>query len=153
MEDKNAGRPTVLTPEVVSILITSFQNGMTVREACWQSGISHEAYYNRARSDTGFADTMARAQAFCTIAARQTVINAIKGGDVATSKWWLEKKAPHEFGRDLKPEKVPESNPVENPFTDMSDEDFQKFGEELFYTLKKQNPDFNGELPVRVAGN
>lgn len=143
MANKNAGRPTVLTPEVVSILVNSFQNGMTVREACWQSDISHEAYYSRLRGDEQFADTMARAQASCTLAARQVVLEAIKGGDVSTSKWWLEKKAPNEFGRNPKMEieDIPED---ENQFANMSDEELDRLTEEMYYVLKSKNHDFSG---------
>ncbi len=99
MTNTKVGRPTVLTPEVVSILVTCFQDGMTVREGCWQSVISHEAYYSRIRSDEQFADTMARAQSLATVDARKVVIEAIKHGDLKTSMWWLERKAPDEFGR------------------------------------------------------
>jgi hypothetical protein len=37
------GRPSVITPKTVSKLIASFNLGCSIREACWQSGVSHEA--------------------------------------------------------------------------------------------------------------
>lgn len=53
--DKNkVGRPTVITYKVVSQLEALLSVGLTVREACLESGISHEAYYSRVRSDDRF---------------------------------------------------------------------------------------------------
>ena len=88
-----SGRPTVITTKVVSLLVMSFQNGLTVREACWQSGISHEAYYNRLRSDEQFADTMAKAQSTVSVNAKGLIAKAIKKGDLGVAKWWLERKS------------------------------------------------------------
>lgn len=117
------GRPHVTAnPEVVSILVESFHSGMTVREACWQSGISHEAYYNRIRSDEKFADTMAKAQEVPIINARRVVIEAINQGDISAAKWWLERKAPDEFGRNM-PLKLHVEQPSRNPFMEMSEEE------------------------------
>lgn len=107
-----AGRPTVITPEVVSLLIASFHSGLTVREACWQSGISHEAYYSRLRSDEQFADTMARAQSDITITAKKLVTKDIRNGSVSAAKWWLERNRT-----------ATESNPNEIPNLPDTEED------------------------------
>lgn len=93
------GRPTVITDKVVSLLVTCFHDGLTVREACWQANISHEAYYARLRSDDGFADIMNRAQNATNISAKRVVVRAIGRGDLSAAKWWLERKARNEFGR------------------------------------------------------
>jgi len=92
----DAGRPTVITPAVVSLLVTSFHNGLTVREACWQSGISHEAYYSRLRSDEQFADIMAKAQSDITIAAKKLVAKEVRNGNIQAAKWWLERNTSKE---------------------------------------------------------
>ncbi len=92
MEKTNKpGRPTVITPEVVSILVTSFHDGLTVREACWQAGISHEAYYSRLREDEQFTDTMSKAQSMVSISAKRLVAHSIREGNLASAKWWLER--------------------------------------------------------------
>lgn len=91
------GRPTVITAKVVRLLVTSFHNGLTVRQACWQSGISHEAYYQRLRNDIDFADTMSKAQYLPSITARTNITKAIKKGDISSSRWWLERKEKDEF--------------------------------------------------------
>lgn len=93
------GRPKATDkPDVVSLLVSAFRDGMTVRQACIQSGISHEAYYHRCRQDADFADKMYYAQQTVHIAARKNVIKAIKGGDLRASQWWLEK---HDFAKKL----------------------------------------------------
>lgn len=107
-----SGRPTVITTRVVSLLVASFQNGLTVREACWQSGISHEAYYSRLRSDEQFADTMAKAQSTVSVNAKGLIAKAIKKGDLGVAKWWLERKSRNEFGRDTVPEPETPSDDV-----------------------------------------
>lgn len=91
-----SGRPTVITDKVVSLLVASFHSGLTVREACWQSGISHEAYYSRLRSDEQFADTMAKAQSDITMAAKKLLAKEIHIGSVSAAKWWLEHNKPRD---------------------------------------------------------
>ena len=101
------GRPKVTDrPDVVSLLVSAFRDGLTVRQACIQSGISHEAFYKRCRDDQEFADKMYYAQQDVMITARRTVIKAIRSGDIKASQWWLEK---HSF------EKQTEETPVESP--------------------------------------
>ncbi len=117
----SAGRPSVVTPEVVSILADCLRQGMSVREACAQSVISHEAYYYKLRSDQEFADKMYTAQQQTTIKAKQLLSQAIQGGDVAIAKWWLEHREPQDFsvGRKLKVDAEPE--PEKSPLYDLTD--------------------------------
>ena len=96
---RTPGRPKVTdNPDVVSILVSAFRDGLSVRQACIQSGISHEAYYRRSRDDSVFTDKMYYAQQSVVIAARKNVIKAIKGGDLRASQWWLEK---HDFANQV----------------------------------------------------
>lgn len=128
------GRPTVLTPDVVSILISSFHGGMNIREACWQSGISHEAYYSRLREDEQFADIMTRAQAVPTMNARRVIVAAINSNDVGAAKWWLERKAADEFGRNAP--SIDEPEPKVNRFATMSDDELNRLGMELSHLIE-----------------
>ncbi len=101
--NRKPGRPKVTDkPDVVSLLVSAFRDGLNVRQACIQSGISHEAYYRRCREDADFADKMYYAQQTVLITARKTVIKAIQGGDLRASQWWLEK---HDFAN--QPEEPP----------------------------------------------
>lgn len=95
----NAGRPTVITPKVVSQLVALLSVGLTVREACLESGISHEAYYSRARNDDQFADEMANAQNNLTNTAKKVVAHKIMDHDAKTSMWWLERIDKKELAR------------------------------------------------------
>lgn len=104
------GRPKVTDkPDIVSLLVSAFRDGLTVRQACIQSGISHEAYYRRCREDADFADKMYFAQQAVLTAARRNVIKAIKRGDLRTSQWWLEK---HDFAKQAE-ERPPVAIPVQ----------------------------------------
>lgn len=108
--NRKQGRPKVTDkPDVVSLLVSAFRDGLSVRQACIQSGISHEAYYRRCREDAEFADKMYLAQQTVMIAARKNVIKAIKGGDLRASQWWLEK---HSFANQ---EEEPQPAAVEAP--------------------------------------
>lgn len=107
---QKGGRPTVITAEVVSKLTEAFHKGLTIREACWQAGVSHEAYYQRVRKDWEFADKMDSAQRELTIRAKMAVSKAVQAGDLAAAKWWLEHKAQKEFGKSqFDDEALPES--------------------------------------------
>lgn len=112
------GRPKATSkPDVVSLLVSAFRDGMTVRQACIQSGISHEAYYQRKRTDTDFADKMYYAQQSATLAAKRNVIKAIESGDVKVSQWWLERIR---FGEEEKEDPAIEQQAVE-PYVDVTD--------------------------------
>lgn len=43
-QNTKRGRPKVTDkPDVVSLLVSAFRDGLTIRQACIQSGISHDA--------------------------------------------------------------------------------------------------------------
>jgi hypothetical protein len=93
------GRPTKMTEGLVKKLESVFQLGVKDTTACTYAGISRETYYNWIKANQEFSDRIAKAKEFARIAAGQVVVNAIiKDKDLATAKWWLEKKYPDEFG-------------------------------------------------------
>lgn len=93
------GRPTVITDEVVGKLTSIFKLGVTDVTACRYAKISRDAFYDHLKSDLEFSDKIEESKEFARIAAGQVVIDAIvENKDVATAKWWLEKKYPDEFG-------------------------------------------------------
>ena len=94
-----AGRPTVVTDEVVRKLESILQLGVSDGMACQYAKISRSTFYDKLKADEGFSDRIQAAKDLVTIAAGQVVTNNIlKNKDVATAKWWLERKAPDEFG-------------------------------------------------------
>lgn len=114
------GRPTVLTPQVVSKLEALLSIGLTVREACLESGISHETYYSRVRSDERFADKMAKAQNTVTTTAKKVVATQVLGGDTKTAMWWLDRLDKKELAKQQvvagdSPTTSAETDPITEP--------------------------------------
>lgn len=87
------GRPTKLTNEVVEKLESILKIGGTVEESCSYAGINKTSYYSWLKADESFSTKMEAAQHFSDVAAKNVVVDQIvKHKDVATSKWWLEKR-------------------------------------------------------------
>ncbi len=102
-ENKNnagrAGRKTIVTEDVVRKLESILQLGVSDSLACQYARISRDTFYDHLKSDPQFLDRIESAKQLVTIAAGQVVTNdIIKNKDVASAKWWLERKAPDEFG-------------------------------------------------------
>lgn len=91
------GRPTSRTPEVVGVLVASFQNGLNITQACLQAGITDETYRNWCKEDPNFLADMDKARTFLSSKARQNLAKKINEGDEKTSQWWLERKDRREF--------------------------------------------------------
>lgn len=92
------GRPTVLTPDVVSKLEEVLKDGGTITEACEQAGISRDTYHRNVNDDSKFSDKMAKAQEYVTEVAKSVVARDItKRKNTETAKWWLERKRKSEF--------------------------------------------------------
>lgn len=93
------GRPTRYEPAVVNKLKAAFANAFTVDQACIYAGISKETFYNWSEKHPGFVDQITKAKEQPTMAAKRNVVDAVTAGDIKTSRWWLERKAPEEFAR------------------------------------------------------
>ena len=94
---QKAGRPSVINNDVIQKLEVVLAAGFGVSSACHFSGISTSTFYEHKALDRGFADRMRLAEDWATFRARQTVLQAIDNGDVATARWYLERKARVEF--------------------------------------------------------
>ena len=105
LQTNKVGRPTKITEEVVKKLQSILQLGVNDTVACQYAKISRETFYNRLEVDEVFRDVIESAKQLVTIAAGQVVSQSIiKDKDVASAKWWLERKAPDEFGIKDKPQ-------------------------------------------------
>jgi hypothetical protein len=94
-----AGRKTVLTDGVIAQLEEAFKTGLTAKSACAYAEIDQSTYFRRMQSDPDFARKMTKAQEFGRLAAGSVVMNAIvQDKDIATARWYLEKKYGDEFG-------------------------------------------------------
>lgn len=91
------GAPTVMTEKVVRLLVQSLQDGLNVSQACWQSGITRDTYYNHYNNNPEFSDRMDRARAFPSMNSRKGIVKAIKDGDIHSMRWWLEHRDKDEF--------------------------------------------------------
>ena len=94
------GRPTVIDEATVQKLEAAFRDGFSISTACFLSGISRSTYYDHCDSDKEFSDKMSVARMWVTEQAKKVVVGAINNGDLPTAKWWLERRAQDEFGKE-----------------------------------------------------
>lgn len=95
------GRPTVFTKTVTAKLLQAFKYGCNITTACQHAGISTDAFEDKVKADDSFAAKIVAAQQYPRLLAGQTVILSIADKnhpDVASARWWLEKKHADEFG-------------------------------------------------------
>jgi len=93
---KRGGRPTVMTPAVISKLEHAFGIDCTVQEACAYADISLPPLYDYMKKNQDFAENVARLREKPVLAARNSVVSKLHKGYMA--QWYLEKKRPDEFG-------------------------------------------------------
>jgi hypothetical protein len=93
----NKGRPSKLTPEIVTKLVAAFSMGYNDSQACLYSGVSRNTFYSWMLENVEFRDRIRRARIEPNIKAREVVVNALNNGDLGAAKWWLEKKSGGEF--------------------------------------------------------
>lgn len=92
-----AGRPTVMTPEVVSKLEQAFSMGCSDLEACLFADISKQALYDYQEKNPEFADRKAMLKQKMIFKARSVIAEALNNKDENTAKWLLERKLKDEF--------------------------------------------------------
>ena len=96
-DKKTAGRPTVMTPEVVSKLEQAFSMGCSDLEACLFADISKQALYDYQAKYPEFADRKAMLKEKLVLKARTVIAEALNKKDENTAKWYLERKRKDEF--------------------------------------------------------
>lgn len=90
-----AGRPTVMTDEVISKLESVFAIGGTDKEACAYADISHQALYDYQALNPDFTERKEMLKERPFIKARQTIVKALD--NPADAQWFLERKRKSEF--------------------------------------------------------
>lgn len=88
------GRPTDMTPSLVTKLIAAFNNGFNVVEACQYGGISKQTYYRWLKEDSEFSDLMEHAKMAPNRKAKEIVVQAINGGDAQLAFRYLQARDP-----------------------------------------------------------
>lgn len=94
---EKVGRPTVMTKDVLQKLEYAFMRGLTDLEACDYADIGTTTLYNYCEENPAFRERKEELKQHPTAKARLNVAEAIEGGDVDISKWWLERKVKDEF--------------------------------------------------------
>ena len=93
---KNPGRPTVMTPDVLSKLETAFLHALTDEEACFYANISPAALYRYETANLEFRERKQALKLQPNIMAKVELVQSIKG-NIAQARWWAEHKMADEF--------------------------------------------------------
>ena len=91
------GRPTKVTPEVVTKLEQAFSMGCTDEEACLFADISRMSLQRYQEAHPSFRDRKALLKQKLVLKARSVIAEALNKKDENTAKWYLERKAKNEF--------------------------------------------------------
>ena len=116
----NAGRPTVMTPEIIDKLEYVFAFGGTDKEACLFAGLGMETLYNYQRNHPEFAEQKDLLKSNPILLARMTLVKEL--GNIETAKWFLTRKRRNEFTEKPKEEPPAPSSVNVAVFNDTIDE-------------------------------
>jgi hypothetical protein len=95
-----------LTPQVEGIIAEALRKGATVRVAAAAAGLSRHTLYHwlqKGRRSRGgkvrhFFNTCRQAQAEALATCAAKIMEAVHAGDVKAAQWFLERRAPEEYG-------------------------------------------------------
>lgn len=90
-------RPKKMTDEIVGKLEWAFMKGLNISEACDYAEIHRDTYYDYLNKNKEFSDKMQRAQTALQRRAKINLAEKIENGDLAESKYFLERKCKDEF--------------------------------------------------------
>lgn len=94
---KKVGRPTVMTPDVLQKLEYGFMKGLTDEQCCSFADIAPSTLYNYCASKPKFMEKKEQLKNNPSVKAKMNIVEAIEGGNVEVSKWYLERKEKGEF--------------------------------------------------------
>jgi hypothetical protein len=94
---KEAGRPTIMTKEVVDKLEHAFMRGFNDEQASFHAGIDKSTLYNYCKLHPEFSTKKEILKSHLVMQSKINVFEAIESGSVLDSKWLLERKAKDEF--------------------------------------------------------
>ncbi|HEM4070830.1 TPA: hypothetical protein U1W01_001207 [Streptococcus suis] len=92
MAKNKGGRPTKMTQGTIKKLEEAFLRGLSDEEACLYVNISKPTLYDYCKKNPQFSDRKELLKQRLKTRAKLNISNAIEGGDVAISKWYLERK-------------------------------------------------------------
>ncbi len=92
------------SPEAIRKLEEAFALDATIDEACFYADISPDTYYRWIKERPELSERFAALRNKPVLAARQTVLKAIQGGDQDIALKYLERKRSDEFSPKVKQE-------------------------------------------------
>ena len=116
------GRPCSLTPEVQAVLLKAVERGLPLKESALLAGISYDTlnrWRNNGESETAepvfrnFCKALLQAQAKAVDTLVSQIQSAAKKGDWKAAAWILERRHPHDWGRQERLEHTgPNGSPI-----------------------------------------
>lgn len=94
---KKAGRPTVMTKDVVEKLELGFSKGLSDREACLFANIDPKTLYNYCETNPDFSTKKELLKEQPKMKAKLILSDKLDEGDDKVAEWYLERKAKDEF--------------------------------------------------------
>ena len=118
-------RPKKISDNIVRKLEYAFSKGLNITEACNHAEITRDTYYRWIDEIEGFSDKMERAQTNLQRRAKITLADAIEGGNLEESKYYLERKCKDEFSAK---QEIGISGSIkhENPFAGLTTDELKK---------------------------
>jgi hypothetical protein len=96
---RKKGRPTKFVPALRKRLVEIIAIGTPLRFACAACRISYAAFCEYRIAHPDFDSEIEAARAASIEKHLRSIITAAEGGDTASSRWYLERCFPAEFGR------------------------------------------------------
>src|SRR3990167_4302145 len=96
---RRVGRPSDITPEIITKLEGAFAQGCNDQEACFLADISPSVFYNYQKRYPAFRERKDALKTSPVIIARKSVNDAMKDDGWLAMKY-LQQKRPEEFGGD-----------------------------------------------------
>ena len=93
------GRPTVVTEAAVLKLETAFALGCNVKEALLFAELSKDAYSRLLQRQPEFRERFEQLRETPVLQAKKNIAMAIAAGDIAVSRWLLERRCPEYSAR------------------------------------------------------
>ena len=92
-----AGRPTVMTTDVIQKLEHAFSIGASDKEACLYAGIAPQTLYGYQQDNPKFLERKEQLKETPFLKARTTIAQSLNS--TAGAQWFLERKKRDEFGK------------------------------------------------------
>lgn len=124
------GRPTVMTPEVVSKLEEAYAMGCPDTEACVFADISRQTLFDYQEKHPEFIDRKAELQEKPFLLARATIMKSIVTPSGA--QWYLERKKKGEFAQRV------ESTGADGKDLEVSDKETRALAREALRAYREQ---------------